>query len=172
MQSVIANLEQGSEWDSRMLFFGVLLVFTAFISIYDTGIWRATDKIFIPLLALGMCLVILNIVLRVLRPKLKVTVFEIQDDLLKICPIQNLQFSGWVAKEPIMVKITDLSMAKVYDFYSHGNKAGMYWVCLELKNRRVIEFNFDNHQLVNEIIEFIKSMLPSVELTVDERIKS
>lgn len=170
LKSVIAEFEQGSVWDAALLFSGIILVISGFLFTYDTDIWKGSDRLLIPLIAIGLSLVILDIFLRVFRPKLKVTLFEIQGNELKISPIKNLQFSGWLAEEPVAVPITDISNVKAYDFYNHGNKAGMYWVCLELKNKRVYEFNFDNSQLAKEIIDFVRISLPDVELKVDPKI--
>lgn len=172
MESVIAEFEQGSEWDSRMLFSGVLFVIGAFVSTFNTEIWEGNDSLLVPLLAIGVSLVALNIILRIKRPKLKVTLFQIQDDLLKICPVKNLQFSGWVTGKSVMVEVSNISNVKAYDFYNSGNHAGMYWVCVELKNKQVIEFNFDNPGLLKDIMKFVKNTLPSVELEVDPGIKT
>jgi hypothetical protein len=171
LKSVIAEFEQGSKWDSRLLFFGVLFVICAFLSTYDTDIWQGSKHLLLPLSAVGVSLVIVDVILRIIRPKLKVTLLEIQGNQLKICPIRNLQFSGWLAGDPVTVSIDDIAGAKAYDFYNHGNKAGMYWVCLELKNQRVYEFNFDNSHLAREIIDFIRNTLPDVELKVDPKIR-
>ena len=61
MKSVIAELEQGSKWDSRMLLFGALFVIAAFLSIYDTELWNSNNKLFLPLLIAGLFFVALNI---------------------------------------------------------------------------------------------------------------
>jgi hypothetical protein len=171
MQSVTAELEQGSEWDAVMLLSGVLLVIAAFLSTHTTELWKASDKLLLPLLSAGVFLVILNIFLRLVRPKLKVTLIELKDGLLRIYPTKNLQFSGWVAKEPIELDIAGIYRAKAYDFYSHASNSGMYWVCLELRDGRVIEYRFNDLDLIKEIIEFIRSSLPEVELDIDEKIK-
>ena len=170
--SVVAELEQGSVWDPGMLFSGVALVITAFASTFETDIWEADDRYLIPLLTIGVSLVLLNVFLRIIRPKLRVTLFEIQDDLLKICPVRNIQFSGWVTKKPFTVDISEISDARVYDFYHSGTNAGMYWICLEFKNGHVVEFNLDNFDLVKEIIEFLRHSLPSKGVTVDARIET
>ncbi len=172
MKSVIAEFEQGSEWDSRLLLFGVLIVIGAFISTYETDIWEGTDSLLFPLLVIGASLVALDILLRLMRPKLQVTLFEAREDLLKVRPIKNIQFSGWVANDPIKIEISEISNVKAYDFYNVANKAGMQWVCLELKNKQVIEFHFNNPGLLTEIIEFVKTALPTVELIVDPKFKT
>lgn len=164
MKSVIAEFEQGSEWDSVMLFFGLLLIICGFLSTYDMEFWQASDRLLIPLVIAGVSLVLLNLFLRFVRPKLKVTLFEIQDDLLKICPIRNFQFSGWTARNPVTIEISEIVSIKAHDFYSIGTKAGMYWVCVELKNNQVIEFHFESARLLNEVIDFVKIRLPGVEL--------
>ncbi|MEW8507458.1 MAG: hypothetical protein AB2598_12190 [Candidatus Thiodiazotropha sp.] len=125
MKSVIAEFEQGSKWDSRLLFSGVVFVIIAFLFTYDTDIWKGSDHLLIPLGAIGISLVIFDILLRVIRPKLKVTLFEIRGNQLIFSPVKNLQFSGWLAEDTAVVSISDISSFKAYDFYSHGNKAGM-----------------------------------------------
>ena len=77
-----------------MLLSGVILVLTAFVSTFETELWSGNDRLLLPLLTVGVAIVILNILLRILRPKLRVTLLEISGDLLKICPVRNLQFSG------------------------------------------------------------------------------
>ena len=155
-----------------MLFFGVVFIITAFATTFEIDAWQASDKFLIPLLTIGVSLVLLNVFLRIVRPKLRVTLFEVQDDRLKICPVNNIQFSGWVTKKPVTVDFSEISSARAYDFYNSGTNAGMYWICLELKNRHVIEFNINNLDLVKEIIEFLKSSLPGVDVTVDARIET
>lgn len=171
MKSVIAEFEKGSKWDFRLLLFGVLLVTAAFVSAYETDLWEGTDSLLLPLLAIGAFLIALDILLRLVRPKLKVTLFEVRDGLLKVRPVKNLQFSGWVANDSISIEISDISNVKAYDFYKVATKAGMQWVCLELKSKRVIEFHFDNPALLTEIIEFVKISLPGVELIVDPELR-
>ena len=172
MQSVIAELEQGSEWDSRLLFFGVLFIISAFISTYETELWKASDKLLLPLLITGVSLVILNIFLRAIRPKLKITLIETKGELLQIYPVKNLQFSGWVVLEPILIEVSKLLKVKVHNFYTPATGSGMYWVCLEFSNKQVIEYNFNNYKLVKDLINYFNRNLPQVTLDVDERIKT
>lgn len=153
-----------------MLLSGVILVLAAFASTFETELWGANDSLLLPLLAVGVSLVILNIFLRIIRPKLRVTLFEIQGDLLKIRPVKNLQFSGWVAKSPVTANVADIASVEAHDFYSHGTHAGMYWICLELSNGRVIELNTDNEGLVKEVVRFFRSVVPDVDITVDAKI--
>jgi len=172
MKSVTAQFEQGSVWDPRLLLFGALLIIGAFVSSIESDIWKGTDSLLFPLLAIGVSFVALDILLRLVRPKLKLTLFEARDNLLKVRPIKNIQFSGWVASDPVKIEISAISNVKAYDFYNVANKAGMQWVCLELKDNQVIEFHFDNPDLLAEIIEFVKTALPTVELIVDPKTKT
>ena len=149
----------------------MLFVICAFLSTYDTDIWKGSEGLLMPFGAVGVSLVILDIILRIFRSKLKVTLFEIQGNQLKVTPVKNLQFSGWLAEDSVAVPVADISIVKVYDLYNHGNKAGMFWVCLALKDKRVYEFNFDQSQLAKEIIDFVRINLPDVELEVDPKIK-
>jgi hypothetical protein len=110
--------------------------------------------------------------MRLFRPKLKVCVFKIDGELLQIHPIKNLQFSGWVAQEPRTVNVSELENIKVYNFYTPATGAGMYWLSITFKNKKVVEYNFDNYELVKDSVAFFKTELPQVNLEVDERIKT
>lgn len=153
-----------------MLLSGVVLVLAAFVSTLETELWGANDSLLLPLLTVGASLVILNIFLRIIRPKLRVTLFEIRGDSLTICPVRNLQFSGWVSLSPVTVSLADIASVKAYDFYSHGTHAGMYWICLELSNGQAIELNTDNEGLVKEVVRFFDNVVPDVDITVDANI--
>ena len=98
-----------------------------------------------------------------------VPILEVEGNVLTVHPIRNVQFSGWVADDPVSVDIAELTGIKAFNFYSVGNKAGMQWVCLELGNRKVIEFHFETPDLLARTIDFVKSSLPEVELTMDPK---
>ena len=172
VQAVNAEFERGTAWDAVMLLFGVLFVIAAFLSLYETDIWTVEDGLFLPLLTIGVAFVILNICLRIVRPKLKVTLFERQGDSLKVCPVRNLQFSGWIAEAPVTLDIADIVSIKIYDFYSQATKAGMFWICLERSNQRVIEINTDNDDTVKDAIAFFAGTLPEIDMTVDAKISA
>ena len=153
-----------------MLLFAVLSLIGAFLSNVETDIWNTSERLLLPLLLVGSGLVVTNIVMRLLRPKLVVTLFEIDGEILKIRPVDNLQFSGWVARDPVAIEISSVTRARVFDFYNSANTAGMYWLCLELADGRIIEFNFVDPGLPAEIIEFVKNALPRVELELDPKL--
>jgi hypothetical protein len=141
------------------------------ISTYKTEFWHASDKLFLPLLIIAILLLALNLCLRLVRPKLNVALFEVKEDWLIIHPVKHLQFSGWIACNPIEIGTHEIATAKIYDFYSHGTNTGMYWICIELKIGRLIECRINDYSAVKEVIDFIKIMLPWVELNIDDKIK-
>lgn len=169
---MIAEFEKGSEWDSRVLLLGVVLVISAFASTYGYGLWAATDTLFVPLLTAGVALTVLNIAVRFLRPRLKVCLLRLDGEYLEIRPVKNLQFSGWVALNPVVVKASDVVRVNVYNFYTPATGAGMYSVGIELKDRKVIEYNIDRHSLVKEILAFFETTLPQVSLNIEQRTKA
>ena len=116
-------------------------------------------------------LVVINIVARFLRPKLSVCIFRLEDQILHIRPVKNLQFSGWIALDTTSVDVSEIASVRVYDFYSPGTKAGMYWVCIEFRDRRVVEYNLEDQSLVRQIVDYFNAELPQVDLDIDERVR-
>ena len=113
----------------------------------------------------------MNIVARLLRPRLKVCIFRLEDHVLHIRPVKNLQFSGWVAHDTVSIEVSEIASVRVYDFYSPGTKAGMYWVCIEFQERRVIEYNLEDQSVVRNIVDFFKAELPQIDLDIDKRVR-
>jgi len=172
MSSVIAEFEEGSQWDSRVLLLGIFLVISSFASTYGYGPWAATDRLFVPLLTAGVALVALNIAVRFFRPRLKVCILKLDGEFLEIRPVRNLQFSGWVALDPRAVRASDVARVNVFNFYTPATGAGMYSVSIELKDRKVVEYNLDSLSLVQEIVAFFETALPEVSLNVEKRTKA
>ena len=172
MASLSAEFEQGSMWDSRVLLLSVVLVILSFASTYEFELWEQTDRLFIPMLSAGVLLVIANIVARLRRPKLNVSLVRVDGESIEICPVKNLQFSGWVVLDKLAVAVSDIAIVRAHDFYNPGTGAGMYWVCIELQDRRVVEYNLDDRELVRDILDFFDAELPGIELDVDSTVRA
>ena len=171
MPSLNAEFEPGSKWDSRTLFTAVVLLILSFASTNEFPLWDQTDRFFLPLLLGGVLLVFMNIVARLLRPKLSVCIFRLEDEILHICPVKNLQLSGWVALDSISIEVSEIACVRVYDFYSPGTKAGMYWVCITFLDRRVVEYNLEEQGLVREIVDYFNAELPQIDLDIDKSVQ-
>ena len=172
MNKVIAKFEKGSASDPIILFAGMVIIISSFLTLYDMDIWRSRDDLWLPLLGVGSSLIILNVIMRLFRKKLVVELLSNDDESITIQPVKNLQFSGWIKKPSQKIQKQSIKSVKVYDFYRTGSHAGMYWVCFTFNSTHIVEFNIDNFSTVKDIIEFIKTYLSNVDLILDERIKS
>ena len=172
MQAVHAELERGSQWDARILATGFLLVVLSFVSTFDTELWEQTDRLVAPLLVVGVSLVLLDVVLRLFRPKLKVCILRRDGDTLVIGRIKNLPFSGWISLGTTAVEMTDVVTARVHNFYTMAAGSTQYWVAIELTNRKVVEFNLGNPELVQDIVRFFETSMPGVPIDVGESVSA
>ena len=96
MDTVTAEFEQGSRYDALLLFTGVALIITGFLTLNDYDFWESRDDLSVPISGLGFGLIILNVALRFARPKLKLDILSKYDDTLLIQLPSNIQFSAWV----------------------------------------------------------------------------
>ncbi len=168
METVHAELERGSKWDARILAIGCLLVVLSFVSTFDSDLWEQTDGLFVPLLMAGISLVFLDIILRLLRPKLRVCILSREGESLEIGHIRILPFSGWVSLSTTVVETQDIVTVRVHNFYTMAAGSTQYWVAIELKDRRVIEFNLGKPELVKDVLSFFESSMPEVPIEIGE----
>jgi hypothetical protein len=172
MNKIIAEFEKGSEADPIILLTGVVIIISSFLTLHDTDIWQSREELWLPMMGVGCALIILNMFVRLFRKNLIVELISNDEESITIQPVKNLQFSGWVKKPLIKIQKQSIKSVKVYDFYSTGSHAGMYWVCFTFNSNHIVEFNIDDLSIVKDIIEFIKTYLCNVDLILDERIKS
>lgn len=97
---------------------------------------------------------------------------KLDGESLQIRAVKNLPFSGWVAQEPRVVNAADVTKVNVDNFYTPATGAGMYWVGIELRDRRVVEYNLDSRDLVKEILAFFETALPEVTLNLEKRVRA
>ncbi len=168
MDSVHAELERGSKWDARILAIGFSIIVLSFVSTFDSDLWEQTDRLFVPLLLAGVSLVLLDVILRLFRPKLRVCVLRREGDSLEISQIKNLPFSGWVSLGTTVVQTPDIVTVRVHNFYTMAAGATQYWVAIELKDRKVIEFNLGSPELVTDMLSFFESSMPEVPIDIGD----
>jgi hypothetical protein len=174
MDTVTAEFEQGSKYDALLLFTGVALIITGFLTLNDYDFWESRDDLWVPISGLGFGLIILNVALRFVRPKLKLDILSKYDDTLLIQLPSNIQFSAWVNDHIKETKISDIKSIDVSDNRrtTHHGPVGMLTVGFDLSSRQYIEGNIDDPLIVKDIILFAKHHLPGVPLHMDELVKS
>lgn len=172
INSVVTGIfEKGKKYDSFMLFIGVALIIIGFLTIYDTDIWKAQISLWKPISGLGVLIIFLNLFLRLFRQKMTVDILQNSGENIIITPVVNIQFSGWVKGNEIIVKKQEIISIKVYDFYNPSTGAGMFWVAFEEKSGAIIELKIDSLKTIKDIICFCKQSAPDITLIIDERIK-
>lgn len=174
MDTVTAEFEQGSKYDPLCLLTGVALIITGFLTLNDYDFWESRDYLWAPISGLGCGLIILNVVLRVIRPKLKLDILLKQDDTLLIQLPSNIQLSAWVNDQVKEAKISDIKCINVSDNRrtTHHGPVGMLTVGFDLSPCQYIEGNIDDPLIVKDIILFAKHHLSEVPLHMDELVKS
>lgn len=170
---VHVELERGSKIDPVMLLLGVSTMILGFLTMYDTDIWSAREDLWAPIAGAGAALVILNLLVRIVRPKLAVDLLTDKGDRIMLRMPKNLQFSGWVNDQQIEVGKSEIKTAKVFDFKTHTSTgtAGMYWISFELKSGRILQSHLEDGAVIRQVIEFIRARMPQVDLIVGDRIK-
>ncbi len=170
MDAVHAELERGSEWDARILAIGFLLVVLSFVSTFDSELWEQTDRFLVPLLLAGVSLVLLDVILRLFRSKLQICILRREGNSLQIGRIKNLPFSGWISLGTTVVETKDIVTVRAHNFYTMAAGSTQFWVAIELANRKVVEFNLGDRELLRDMLSFFESSLPEVPVDIDEQV--
>ena len=178
MTTVIAKLHKGSKTDPTILLLGILIIIAGFLTMYDTDFWKSSKNLWQPITLLGCIILATNKLTQKFRSPLNINLLTNNDNSIIIEPIKKIIFSGWVIEPSVDIEKTDIKSIKIFDFYDSGipapglpAAAGMYWVCFELNDRSIIEFDLNNYETIKEIIYFVKNNIQEAELIVDENIK-
>jgi hypothetical protein len=174
MNAVTAEFEQGSKYDPLFLLGGIALIITGFLTLNDYDFWESRDDLWAPISGLGCGLILLNVALRLFRPKLKIDILSRYDDMLIIQLPSNRQLTTWINDQIKEVKISDIKSIDIYDNRrtTHLGPVGMLTVGFHLNSRQYIEGNIEDPKIVRDIILFIKLHLAEVPLHMDNLIKS
>jgi hypothetical protein len=174
MNTVTAEFEQGSKYDPLLLFAGIVLIITGFLTLNDYDFWESRDDLWAPISGFGCALIILNVALRLIRPKLKIDILTDHDDVLLIQLPSNIQFSAWVNDQNKEVKKYNINSINISDHRRRSNvgPVGMLTVGFDLGSGKYIQGNINDPTIVKNIILFAKKKLPGVPLYMDESVKA
>jgi len=178
MTTITAKLHRGSKTDPTILLIGILIVFAGFLTLYDTDFWKSSKVLWQPITLLGSIILITNKFIQKFRSSLNINLLTNNENSIIIEPIKKIIFSGWVVEPTIRIEKQSIKSLKIFDFSDSGIPApglpaatGMYWVCFELNDRSIIEFDLNNYETIKEIISFATNHLPDTKLIIDKEIK-
>jgi len=157
-----------------MLFAGITLVITGFLTLYDFVFWKSRDDLWMIISGAGCLLILANIILRVLRKKLVIELLSINGDFISIHLPSNIQFSSWVPSQQYKVNKSELKCINIFDFRrtTSAGPAGMFMVRFDFYSGKSIESSIDDTTIIKNIIDFVECNMPDIPLHMDERVKS